>query len=114
MRVVRQAELDESFEPLFDAPYGDDGLIVPSWPTVMTQALQLWLTKTTAELQQRFGSRSIMSCYVVPLDTYSDMAHLIAAEQHTDVRHIAYFCGVLSHADAPTWTWQTRWCWTAH
>ena len=66
--------------------------------SVVTQAGQLWLRKTASELGQDFRSDSLMSCYVEPLDTYADMAHLTSHEGWTKddgVRHIAYFCGVL-------------------
>ena len=66
--------------------------------TVVTQGSQLWLEHTAGELGQEFTSRSLMSCYVEPLDTYCDMAHLLPNEQWPEpepARHIAYFCGVL-------------------
>jgi hypothetical protein len=71
--------------------------------TVMTQGAQLWLERSAEELGQEFSSRSLMSTYVEPLDTYCDMAHLLPNEQWPDTeraRHIAYFCGVLDTATA--------------
>jgi uncharacterized protein with NAD-binding domain and iron-sulfur cluster len=69
--------------------------------SVMTQASQLWVRRSAEELGQRFTSASLVSCYVEPLDTYADMAHLRRRERWSkedDVRHIAYFCGVLPEA----------------
>jgi uncharacterized protein with NAD-binding domain and iron-sulfur cluster len=66
--------------------------------TVVTQAAQLWLDRSAGDLGQRFTSRSLMSCWFEPLDTYCDMAHLLPNEQWPQAdraRHIAYFCGVL-------------------
>ena len=66
--------------------------------SVVTQASQIWLRHSPAQLEQPFESASLLSCYVEPLDTYADMAHISEHEQWeaaADVRHIAYFCGVL-------------------
>jgi uncharacterized protein with NAD-binding domain and iron-sulfur cluster len=68
--------------------------------TVVTQAAQLWLDRTPRELGWRWDSNSLMSMYVEPVDTYCDMSHLLVGEQwprRFDVRHIAYFCGVIQH-----------------
>ena len=70
--------------------------------TVITQAAQLWLDRTPAELGQEWDSNSLMSMFVEPLDTYCDMSHLLAGEQwpaRLDVRHVAYFCGVIPHEE---------------
>jgi uncharacterized protein with NAD-binding domain and iron-sulfur cluster len=72
--------------------------------TVVTQGAQLWLERSAHELGQQFSSRSLMSTYVEPLDTYCDMAHLLPNEQWPEeerARHIAYFCGVLATATVP-------------
>ena len=72
--------------------------------TVVTQAAQLWLDRSAEELGQEFSSRTLMSTYVEPLDTYCDMAHLLPNEQWPEqerARHIAYFCGVLPTARVP-------------
>jgi uncharacterized protein with NAD-binding domain and iron-sulfur cluster len=72
--------------------------------TVVTQGAQLWLERTAPELGQKFTSRSLMSTFVEPLDTYCDMAHLLPNEQWPEperARHIAYFCGVLATATVP-------------
>ena len=70
--------------------------------SVATQAGQLWLSETAATLGQKFPEDSLLSCFVEALDTYADMAHLTSHEGWTeadDVKHIAYFCGVLPHTD---------------
>jgi uncharacterized protein with NAD-binding domain and iron-sulfur cluster len=72
--------------------------------TVVTQGAQLWLERSAHDLGQEFTSRSLMSTYVEPLDTYCDMAHLLPNEQWPEperARHIAYFCGVLATAAVP-------------
>jgi hypothetical protein len=69
--------------------------------SVMTQAGQLYLERPAAELGQDFSPASLCSCFVEPLDTVADMAHVAGAEHWAgtaDVRHIAYLCGVLPHA----------------
>jgi uncharacterized protein with NAD-binding domain and iron-sulfur cluster len=73
--------------------------------TVVTQAAQIWLDRSPRELGQGWDSNSLMSMFVEPLDTYCDMSHLLAAESwppEFDVRHIAYFCGVIPHAEVHT------------
>jgi uncharacterized protein with NAD-binding domain and iron-sulfur cluster len=70
--------------------------------TVYTQAAQIWLDRTPQELGQGWVSNSLMSMFVEPLDTYCDMSHLLAGENwpaRLDVRHIAYFCGVIPHEE---------------
>jgi uncharacterized protein with NAD-binding domain and iron-sulfur cluster len=70
--------------------------------TVVTQAAQLWLDRTPTELGQGWESNSLMSMFVEPIDTYCDMSHLLAGERwpaRMDVRHIAYFCGVIPHGE---------------
>jgi uncharacterized protein with NAD-binding domain and iron-sulfur cluster len=74
--------------------------------SVATQAVQLWLGPTAIELGQAFRSDSLMSCFVEPLDTYADMAHITEHERWMscgkEVGHIAYLCGVLPHATVTT------------
>src|SRR4029077_9662921 len=73
--------------------------------TVMTQALQLWLTRNAHELGFPYEVGSLASCFAEPLDTYCDMDQLLVREDWTpseDVRQIAYFCGVLPHAGVNT------------
>src|SRR5205085_6408042 len=69
---------------------------------VVTQAAQLWLDRTPEQLGWRWSCDSLMSVYVEPIDTYCDMSHLLPCEhwpEEDDVRHIAYFCGVIPTAD---------------
>ncbi len=73
--------------------------------TVMTQALQLWLTRDGHELGFPFHAGSLASCFAEPLDTYCDMNQLLDREEWgpaENVRQIAYFCGVLPHAGVST------------
>jgi hypothetical protein len=67
--------------------------------TVITQAAQLWLDSTPEELGWRWDSNSLMSMYTEPIDTYCDMSHLLRGENwppRRNVRHVAYFCGVIA------------------
>jgi uncharacterized protein with NAD-binding domain and iron-sulfur cluster len=72
--------------------------------TVITQAAQLWLDRTPEQLGWKWTSNSLMSMYVEPIDTYCDMSHLLPCEHWPgdDVRHIAYFCGVIRTAEVST------------
>jgi uncharacterized protein with NAD-binding domain and iron-sulfur cluster len=73
--------------------------------TVMTQAFQLWLKKTAPELGFDYGEGMLASCFVEPVDTYCDMNQLLVREdwkESDEVRHIAYFCGVLPDEDVST------------
>jgi uncharacterized protein with NAD-binding domain and iron-sulfur cluster len=65
--------------------------------TVSTQAFQLWLTKTIAELGWPHSENAVVGCYVEPLDTWCDMTHLQEREAWppATVNGLAYFCGVL-------------------
>ena len=66
--------------------------------TVATQAVQLWLTKTTPQLGWGHGARAITTTFVEPLDTWCDMSHLLGREQWAGPerpRAVAYLCGVL-------------------
>jgi uncharacterized protein with NAD-binding domain and iron-sulfur cluster len=76
--------------------------MVEGTDTVFTQAAQIWLDRTPQELGQGWDSNSLMSMFVEPLDTYCDMSHLLTGENwpaRLDVRHIAYFCGVIPHEE---------------
>jgi uncharacterized protein with NAD-binding domain and iron-sulfur cluster len=73
--------------------------------SVMTQAFQLWFTKSIGDLGWRpaWGKDPISTAHVEPLDTYSDMSHLICCESWTGkhgepTASIAYFCGPLPDA----------------
>jgi uncharacterized protein with NAD-binding domain and iron-sulfur cluster len=66
--------------------------------TVPTQAFQLWMRESTAELGWPHPPANL-SGYVEPFDTWAEMSHLIPEESwQQPVRSIAYFCGVLPDA----------------
>ena len=67
--------------------------------TVQTQALQLWLDRTTPELGWTDGL-TIMTGYVEPFDTWGDLSHLIPEESWGANRpkSLAYFCNVMEDA----------------
>lgn len=72
--------------------------------TVATQALQVWLRADASQLGLS-GTDAIAGAYAPPLDTYSDMSHLLPREGWGDrdqVRHIGYFCGVMADDVAPS------------
>lgn len=63
--------------------------------TVPTQAFQLWMRESTAELGWPHPPANL-SGFVEPFDTWAEMSHLIPEEHWTNpIRSIAYFCGVL-------------------
>ncbi|MFN8491621.1 MAG: NAD(P)-binding protein [Caldilineaceae bacterium] len=66
--------------------------------TVITQSFQLWLNQDlNTALGWRFAANSMLCSYVEPLDTYSNMTHLLPREcwpSDANVKDIAYFCGV--------------------
>lgn len=64
---------------------------------VRTQGLQLWMNRTLAEVGWN-NAPGILSGYVEPFDTWSDMSHLIARErwpQASGVKQVAYFCNAI-------------------
>jgi uncharacterized protein with NAD-binding domain and iron-sulfur cluster len=66
--------------------------------TVPTQALQLWLHPTEAELGFP-ASGAVVSGYVSPFDTFASMTHLLGAEDWPEASApgtIAYFCSALA------------------
>lgn len=66
--------------------------------TVPTQAFQLWMRDSVADLGWSHPPANL-SGFVEPFDTWADMSHLIPEEQwKTPVRSIAYFCSVLPDA----------------
>lgn len=71
--------------------------------TVPTQAFQLWMRESTAELGWKFSPPNL-SGFVEPFDTWAEMSHLIPEESWSEksgkhpVRSIAYFCSVLPDA----------------
>lgn len=77
---------------------------------VRTQAAQLWLSKNIADMGwppaidgRCYSERAVFGAYVEPLDTWADMSQLIPVEAwDVPVNNIAYFCGCMSDATAPT------------
>ncbi len=72
--------------------------------TVQTQAMQLWLNKSGAEMGSagKGGNAALLTSYVEPFDTYADFSHLIERETwpaSAGVKQIAYFCNALPDAD---------------
>jgi uncharacterized protein with NAD-binding domain and iron-sulfur cluster len=64
---------------------------------VRTQGLQLWMNRTLAEAGWP-EQRGILSGYVEPFDTWSDMSDLIQRERwpaSANVKQIAYFCNAI-------------------
>jgi uncharacterized protein with NAD-binding domain and iron-sulfur cluster len=67
--------------------------------TVMTEGIQLWLTKAASALGWPFES-SITTSYVKVADTYSNMSQLLDRERWTGKRcpeEVVYLCGVIDH-----------------
>jgi uncharacterized protein with NAD-binding domain and iron-sulfur cluster len=72
--------------------------------TVMTEGIQLWLTKTATALGWEHES-SVTTSYVGRADTYSNMAQLLPCECWTGgvkPEEVAYLCGTLLHAGIST------------
>ncbi len=68
---------------------------------VRTQGLQLWMNRTMAQSGWAHP-RGIMSGYVEPFDTWSDMSDLIQREKWSaaqNVQQIAYFCNAIPDDD---------------
>ena len=71
--------------------------MVASVGLVRTQGLQLWMNRTLAETGWN-NAPGILSGYVEPYDTWSDMSHLIAREKwpvSANVKQVAYFCNAI-------------------
>lgn len=73
--------------------------------TVATQAMQLWLEPSLAELGWTLPS-PVMDAYVEPQNTWADMSHLLVREawggaQRTP-KNVAYFCGPLDDVAGET------------
>ncbi len=66
---------------------------------VRTQGLQLWMKQTLAELGWN-DTPGILSGYKEPLDTWSDMSHLIERERWAaaNVKGISYFCNAIPNS----------------
>jgi uncharacterized protein with NAD-binding domain and iron-sulfur cluster len=63
--------------------------------TVPTQAFQVWMRESTAELGWPHPPANL-SGFAEPFDTWAEMSHLIPEENWKGaVRSVAYFCGVL-------------------
>jgi len=71
--------------------------MVASVGLVRTQGLQLWMNRTLAGAGWN-NAPGVLSGYVEPFDTWSDMSHLIARERWPDragVKQVAYFCNAI-------------------
>ena len=69
--------------------------------TVATQALQLWLGRSTVELGGMPGT-PVIAGFVEPLDTWADMSHLIPRERWgSECRSIHYFCSAMPFGEPP-------------
>jgi len=75
--------------------------------TAQTQAVQLWLNKTAAELGYSnqlpipIEELAFISGYLEPFDTYADMSQVLdkeASSAAAGVQQVAYFCNVLPDA----------------
>jgi uncharacterized protein with NAD-binding domain and iron-sulfur cluster len=83
-------------ELLADSPRWQQ--MVSHVPTVATQAAQLWLRHTDADLGVPHGSPTI-SGFVSPFQTYASMGHLLEHEEwrrEGRPRAVAYLCGPLT------------------
>lgn len=85
---------------------GDFQAMIDNSFTVATQACQLWFKKAllTPGLGWKHDEDPISAAYVEPLDTHSDMTHLVTCERWPagTVGSIAYFCGPLPDTRSPT------------
>lgn len=79
-----------------DRRFGD---LLAHSPTVMTQAFQLWMNRSTSDLGWPFADNFAMTAFADPIHTYANMSHLLDNEEwplDLGVRSIAYFCGPLA------------------
>ena len=74
--------------------------------TVQTQALQLWLGKTTTDLgwvrPEGTTEDPVLGAFFEPIDTWADMSDLLPRESWTGPaapKSLAYFCGPFSDAE---------------
>jgi len=72
--------------------------------TVPTQAFQIWMKKSAAELGWQASENALMTSYLEPYDTWGDMSHLIPRETwpEGEVQNISYFCGTLRDQPLPS------------
>ncbi|MCW5978360.1 MAG: NAD(P)-binding protein [Bryobacteraceae bacterium] len=74
--------------------------------TVQTQAVQLWLHETSADLgypPPSSDQKPAVTAFVEPFDTWADMTHLLPAESWEpadNVQSIAYLCNALEDSPA--------------
>jgi uncharacterized protein with NAD-binding domain and iron-sulfur cluster len=75
--------------------------MVANLATVPTQALQVWVRRSTAQLgDARPGA--ITGAFTEPFDTYADMSHLLEYESWPEeVKGLAYFCSPLPARPGP-------------
>ncbi len=79
------------------------GRMVEQSLTVPTQAFQLWMRRSAAELGWQATEEAVMTGYVEPFDTWGDMSHLIPRESwpEGEVQNISYFCGAMLDQPLP-------------
>jgi uncharacterized protein with NAD-binding domain and iron-sulfur cluster len=80
------------------------GQMLETASTVMTEGIQLWLSRGAGDLGWEFET-SITTSYVPQADTYSNMPQLLARERWPKQERpaeIAYLCGVIKHAGVDT------------
>lgn len=68
--------------------------------TIQTQGFQLWLTRNLAACGWEMAS-PVLGAYVEPIDTWSDMSHLLEMESWLEgarPMQLAYFVGVMEDA----------------
>ncbi len=95
--ICKELLADEENKPFKD--------MIDHSSVVMTQAFQVWLNKAPTALGCKYGPGSVLTSFVEPVDTYSDMSYLIDREswdEDDNVKGIVYFCGVLPDTEAKT------------
>ena len=68
--------------------------------TVQTQAWQFWLNQSPQDL--KVEPQKLLSTYVEPVDTFSEMNQLLDREdwpETANTQYIAYLCGAFANAD---------------
>jgi uncharacterized protein with NAD-binding domain and iron-sulfur cluster len=72
--------------------------------TVMTEGIQLWLSRTATQCGWPFEP-AIATSYADRADTYSNMSQLLERERWTETeapREVVYLCGVIDHRGVGT------------